>query len=390
MTSFAIRWTNKKSKDYVDILPISLFHSEIKGTEIEHSTRRPNGTTYTVKCKIDVYKTVATLTYRESDNRPNSLWPGVTRITFKTSQRKQIQLVEWQDEGDTKFVNPSPVWSTEDDPTRSPQFFVIKTDTVEVNTKSLSLFSRPITKMNGERIALGDRVFVWVFENRGGRGIEWHGTVHSLDKRHSDAYRIQLRNLQPASSSFGTREIDRFASSENDAEKSLLKKLKEHSHSGIRRIGENEAEVLFALFVSDAYENEGQNEVTRLLRLGSIASRPNQAIFSANVRRAYKGKCAITGCDTSEVLEAAHIQVVEGADDNDLRNGILLRADIHALFDRGLIALTLDANRIEIRKELSDSSYGFLRTAKISHPRDGRPSEANIRHHRLRFGFPCL
>jgi hypothetical protein len=346
MTSLAIRWTNKKSKNYVDILPKSLFRFEIRSKDIEHVIRRPNGTTYSVKCKIDVNKTAATLTYRESDNRPNSLWPGVTRITFKTSQRKQIRLVEWQDEGDTKFVNPSPTWSTEHDSTSSPQFFVIKTDTVEVKTKSLSLFSRPITKMNGAGIALGDLVFVWVFENGGGRGIEWHGTVHSLDKRQSDVYRIQLRNLQPASSSFGTKEIDGFASSEIAAEKGLLKKLKEYSHAGIRRIEKHEAGVLLALFASNTYENEGKNEITRLLRLGSIASRPSQAIFSANVRRAYKGKCAITGCETSEVLEAAHIKVVEGADDNDLRNGILLRADIHALFDRGLIALTLDANRI--------------------------------------------
>jgi hypothetical protein len=390
MGSFAIRWTHKGSKNYVDILPAAFFHSEAKDKEVEHKTRRPNGETYAVKCKIDVRKAVATLTYRESDNRPNSVWPGATRITFETSQRKRVQLVEWQDEGDATFVNLSPIWSTEDDPSNSSsQSFVIKTDKVEMNAKSLSLHARPIRKMNGADISLGDQVFVWVFENGDGRGIECHGIVEGLDKRRSDSYRIKLRHLQPASKSFGTSEIDEFENSMKDEEKGLFKKLKEYSHRGIRRIGENEAEALLSLFFVDTYENEGQSEVARLARLGSIASRPNQAIFSANVRRAYEGKCALTGYSTAEALEAAHIKAVVGSDDNDLRNGILLRADIHALFDRGLIALTLDGSRIEVRAELSDPSYGFLRTTKVSRPKDGRPSEANIRHHRLRFGFPC-
>jgi hypothetical protein len=149
MAALAIRWTNKGSKNYVDILPAAFFDSEVKDKEFEHKIRRPNGTTYTVKCKINVRKAVATLTYRESDSSPNSVWPGVTRITFETSQRKQVQLVEWQDEGDTKFVNPSPIVSTEDDPTDSSRSFVIKTDRVEKNDKSLSFYARPIMKMNG-------------------------------------------------------------------------------------------------------------------------------------------------------------------------------------------------------------------------------------------------
>lgn len=152
MASLAIRWTNKESKNYVDILPVAFFHSEVKNRQVEHTVRRPNGRTHTVKCKIDVNKTVATLTYRKSDNSPNSVWLGVTRITFKTSQRKDVHLVEWRDEGDTKFFNPSPIWSVEGDPPNSIQSFVIKADTVEIGAKSLSLYARPITKMNGADI----------------------------------------------------------------------------------------------------------------------------------------------------------------------------------------------------------------------------------------------
>jgi hypothetical protein len=387
MASFAIHWTKNDSKNFVDILPLAFFRTEIEDSEVEHRIRRPNGKTYPVRCKISVRKDVATLTYMEFNNRSDSVWPGVTRITFETGERKQIQLVEWQDEGDANFVDPSATWSEEPDATNPSKRFVVKTNKVEMRGKSLSLYARPIASMNGDDISLGDQVFVWVFENSGGKGIEWHGVVQGLDKHGSNSYRVTLSNLQMVSTSFGGGDIDKFENSKNDEEKRLYKKLKEYSHGGIRRIDEDEARPLFSLFF-DEQENEGQSEVSRLVTLGKIASRPNQSIFSAKVRRAYQGKCAVTGCTTSEALEAAHINITDGLDDNDLRNGILLRADVHALFDRGLIALTLDGSRIETRAKLSDSSYEFLRTIRVSRPKDSPPSEANIRHHRLRVGFP--
>ena len=386
MASLEIRWTNKESRNYVDILPMALFHSEVTNKGVEHLIRRPNGTTYIVKSTIDVRGNVATLTYNKLNNRPNSVWFGTTRITFETSDREGVRGVEWQDEGDTKFFDPHPILSIEEDQKNALQFFVIKADQIETGPESLSLYARPISGMNGAAISLGDGVFVWIFENKGGRGIEWHGVVQSLDKT-QDAYRIELRDLRRGIVNFGTNEIDEFRNSINTHEVELYRKLKTYSHSGIRRIDENEAKKLLSLFSFDAFANDGRNEVIRLARLGTIASRPDQAVFSANVRRAYEGRCAFTGCTAAEALEAAHIKVMDGVDDNDLGNGILLRADVHALFDKGLIALTLDGNQIQISANLTDRSYAFLRTAKVSQPKEGRPSEENIRHHRSRFGF---
>lgn len=115
MTSFAIRWTNGDSKNYVDILPLTFFRTEAEDSDLKHKIRRPNGTTYAVRCKVNVKKNVATLTYDKSNNRPNLVWFGVTRITFATSERKQIRLVEWRDEDDKKFVNSAANWSVEHD-----------------------------------------------------------------------------------------------------------------------------------------------------------------------------------------------------------------------------------------------------------------------------------
>ncbi|MBR0855177.1 HNH endonuclease [Bradyrhizobium liaoningense] len=391
MEILAIHWKNKESGNYVDLIPTSLFDTETGDKEIEHDTRKPNGSTFTVNSTIRVEGKTATLTYRLSDNDPELIWPGVTRIVFETAERKVVRRIEWQDVGDKTFVvpDPPPVWQEDYQQNEDQRAFVIKTDLVELSGKLLSLHARPIAKMQGENISEGDRVFVWLIEEDGGQGIAWSGSVRNLDKRRSDDYQIQLDDLRKTSSLFGTRELDGFRHSSDVHEARLYEKLKGYSHRGIRQIERGEVGKLTPLFDPHDFVGDGNNEVARLKRLGIVASRPDQAKFSARIRQAYQGKCAITGCTTAEALEAAHIKVEKGRDDNNLRNGILLRADVHALLDEGLIALTLDGNRIEISSRLSDTTYEFLQTREVAHPQGVGPSEENIRHHRLRFGFRC-
>jgi predicted restriction endonuclease len=139
----------------------------------------------------------------------------------------------------------------------------------------------------------------------------------------------------------------------------------------------------------DAQEHDAQEEVARLRRMGEIATRPKQAEFRTKLRDLYGQKCAVTECTTAEVLEAAHIHVKRDRDLNDLKNGILLRADIHALLDRGLITFSLDGSRIEIDKSrLTDPYYQFLSGREVHQPSDNAPSQEYILEHRRRFDFP--
>jgi hypothetical protein len=134
--------------------------------------------------------------------------------------------------------------------------------------------------------------------------------------------------------------------------------------------------------------HEISDEVRRQIRLGRVASRPKQWLFSAGLRELYQGKCAITGSATPEALEAAHIRVGEHTDINDLSNGILLRSDLHALFDAGLFSLSEDGTRIEAMRVLvDDPSYAFLTNASVHRPSKDAPSSENIQHHRRRFAF---
>jgi hypothetical protein len=131
--------------------------------------------------------------------------------------------------------------------------------------------------------------------------------------------------------------------------------------------------------------DETAQKIVRLKRLIEQATRPDQRAFSETIRTNYRGRCAVTECVTRAALEAAHIRVQRGVDFNSPANGILLRSDIHALFDGLLITLSEDGTKIEVSPELADQSYAFLRTAVVTRPDQGPPSAAYIREHRNRF-----
>lgn len=131
--------------------------------------------------------------------------------------------------------------------------------------------------------------------------------------------------------------------------------------------------------------DEAVQEIARLKRQVEQATRPDQQTFREKIRKSYRDKCAVTACATPTAFEAAHISTRKGSDDNSTANGILLRSDIHALFDSFLITLSEDGAAVEVSSELSDPTYGFLRTAVVTRPDNGPPSKENIRQHRRRF-----
>ena len=67
--------------------------------------------------------------------------------------------------------------------------------------------------------------------------------------------------------------------------------------------------------------------------------RLGQNAFQARVLTAYERHCAITGSKIRPVLQAAHIRPVTSGGEHRLDNGLLLRSDVHTLFDRGYLGV---------------------------------------------------
>lgn len=71
-----------------------------------------------------------------------------------------------------------------------------------------------------------------------------------------------------------------------------------------------------------------------------IRPRLGQAGFRLLVTDAYDKRCAVTGERTLPVLEAAHIRPVASGGHHETNNGLLLRSDVHKLFDLGYVTVT--------------------------------------------------
>ena len=125
-----------------------------------------------------------------------------------------------------------------------------------------------------------------------------------------------------------------------------------------------------------------------------VAVRPRlgQRSFRVVVLDSYERRCAITNEKTLPVLEAAHIRDYRDVQEHAINNGILLRADIHNLFDSGYVTVTPEY-RFEVSRRIKEEfengrDYYALHGSRIRLPHDiaDRPAvESLIWHNEQRY-----
>lgn len=84
-----------------------------------------------------------------------------------------------------------------------------------------------------------------------------------------------------------------------------------------------------------------------------VRPRLGQGSFRFAVESAYGSACAITGEHSRPVLDAAHIRPYAQQGPHEVSNGLLLRSDIHRLFDKGYVTVTSEF-RFEVSRRLKD------------------------------------
>lgn len=92
--------------------------------------------------------------------------------------------------------------------------------------------------------------------------------------------------------------------------------------------------------------------------------REGQANFRRQLIDYYGPVCMATGTCVAAVIDAAHIIPYGGRATNALGNGLLLRKDVHALFDAGLIRVTLSLT-FHVSPELTDECYAELHGQRL-------------------------
>jgi hypothetical protein len=127
------------------------------------------------------------------------------------------------------------------------------------------------------------------------------------------------------------------------------------------------------------------NEDARARTQRSIAVRQGQPAFRSALLNAYERTCAVTGCNVIQTLEAAHILPYRGDRTNHVQNGLLLRADVHTLFDLGLLNVDPDSFAIRVNSEISDATYAGLDGMRLRLPKQMQnwPSQEALRQRLL-------
>jgi HNH endonuclease len=124
---------------------------------------------------------------------------------------------------------------------------------------------------------------------------------------------------------------------------------------------------------SDADEFKPQTEDRRKLVERQIRERRGQTQFRNDLRARYGDRCQVSGCEILAILEAAHISPFRGEEDHHPANGLLLRADIHTLFDLDLLGV--EPATLEVRLHPGAvGEYGRFEGTPLRCRGDCRPS----------------
>lgn len=218
---------------------------------------------------------------------------------------------------------------------------------------------------------------LWARSERGGGGLEvmFHNLKEPFAKG-TDLHAEWVRRLNGAGFYLDPKNTERqnFSFEDLTADPSLLPglfavidwALNQPSMDRLQTVEEQLASLPTPRYPNDAeaeseppYAPNFEDERERVLR--QIVQRRGQKQFRDALLIQYQGRCAITNCQITDVLEAAHIVPYQGEKDNEPSNGILLRADIHTLFDLDLIGIHSEDGTIHLHPSVVvDSAYEFL------------------------------
>lgn len=250
--------------------------------------------------------------------------------------------------------------------------------------------SGPIHAIDGAKpsapsIQSGDEIWIWAHEDEK-FGSGWGLTARAIagDTRESGEFlAVRMHRVERLERPFGFRDLGEGATGSR-----LLDHTRVHrQHQAYLIEDEDYAELLSLVSKktrelpeevrhsrAEGWELEVLTHKDAILeglkerRVTKLKPRTGQAKFRADLMDYYKGRCTITKCPIPEALEAAHVMPHTGDPKWDQReNGMLLRRDLHAMFDAMLWSIDPKNNKLRVTDRLKTSAYGKLDGQEIKH-----------------------
>ena len=234
-------------------------------------------------------------------------------------------------------------------------------------------------------VSVGDEVWIWTHEDEEyGRGLGLTAQATATGTSASGEFiEVALRNVKLLDRPFGFR---KFAGA--PAGSRLLDQVdKNRAHNAYLIEDEDypdfiavvrERSVPLSEGVQDEYVQGWGRELAKykdallkdleIRRTATLKARPFQGAFRDALFDAYSGRCVVSGCKVPEALEAAHIMPHNGDPIWDqVENGLLLRRDLHALFDAFLWSVDPKSGSLHVSARLSSTGYAKLAGRQVRH-----------------------
>lgn len=235
----------------------------------------------------------------------------------------------------------------------------------------------------------GDKVWIWTYEDKEyGDGLGLTAAATAGEQREAgECLAVRIHNVEflPQPVGFRKNAPNKYVF-KNDTR--LLSYLRANRHHGAYLIEEGDFED-FQRAIEDATRGlpddiryAGEAEWARHIRenkediLADLAERrlnwqkvrPVQGKFRDDLFDHYDGKCLLTHCGVPEALEAAHVLPHNGDPVRDRAdNGLLLRRDLHSMFDAMLWSIDPKTSKVRLARRLEDKSYRALDGKMIAH-----------------------
>lgn len=124
------------------------------------------------------------------------------------------------------------------------------------------------------------------------------------------------------------------------------------------------------------FQSQAEDDDITLLQNVKARIRRGQRLFRRNLIELYQGQCTISGWGPTKALEAVHIVNHAETGINHTDNGIMLRADLHRLFDSNLLRINPETFCVELSSDLKASEYWELNGKRIEKRIDGTDPSA--------------
>ena len=234
-----------------------------------------------------------------------------------------------------------------------------------------------------------DEIFIWVSEASAGGGLTARASLTAVNAADNicefDAGGLQLVK----------RPIGMEAALSRTANALLFQSIAGFRHEKLWALTDAERDLIHTLVdKSGGYRTDGGEddawrralssgrdrieEADRERRLALQKMRPGQQAFRAAAMSRHGGRCVVTNCSVPEALDAAHVIPHTGEPLFERpENSLILRRDIHALFDAFLISIDPDSSKVEVAARLADTVYAKLSGRRVDH----QVTRSALEHH---------